>query len=105
MPRRSFTRAQTTSDTRGFGRDESCQIRCAFVDLLGIDLEGEPLGAGSYHPRALLSLDIWIREVALMEEACREQVCYECSDPTTTLVAILQRTPRWYEVATASHAD
>ena len=42
---------------------------------LGIDLEGEPLGAGSYHPRALLGIWIYgfmtgVRSSRKMEEAC-----------------------------------
>lgn len=93
MPRRSFTRAQTwllpptledmVSD------DHPARFAAAFVDgldteawdELGIDLEGEPLGAGSYHPRALLSIWIYgfmtgVRSSRKLEEACREQVCY-----------------------------
>ena len=93
MPRRSFTRAQTwllppTLEDLVCD-DHPARFAAAFVDgldaeaweELGIDLEGEPLGAGSYHPRALLSIWIYgfmrgVRSSRKLEEACREQVCY-----------------------------
>ena len=98
MPRRSFTRAQTwllppIEDL--VCDDHPARFAAAFVDgldaeaweELGIDLEGEALGAGSYHPR-----QIWIygfmRGVRSSRKLCREQVCLwlaGCSDPTTTL--------------------
>jgi transposase len=48
---------------------------------LEIDLEGDPLGAGAYHPRALLSVWVYgfmtgIRSNRKLEAACQEQVPY-----------------------------
>src|SRR3989304_8204676 len=52
----------------------------AWVEL-GIGLDGEPLGAPAYHPRALLS--VWIhgfmtgiRSSRKLDAACRDQVSY-----------------------------
>ena len=48
---------------------------------LAIDLQGDPRGAGAYHPRALLSVWIYgfmtgVRSSRKLEAACREQVPY-----------------------------
>ena len=74
----------------------------AFVDALEraiwieleIDLEGEPLGAPAYHPRALLSAWLYgfmsgIRSCRKLESACREQIPFlwltgwQCPDHNT----------------------
>jgi len=54
--------------------------RAAWIEL-GIGLDGEPLGAPAYHPRALLC--VWlhgfmagIRSSRKLEAACRDQVPY-----------------------------
>ena len=93
MPCRSFSREQTwlfppTLDEL-VCEDHPARFAAAFVDgldaeaweELGIDLDGDPLGAGSYHPRALLSIWIYgfmtgVRSRRKLEEACRDQVCY-----------------------------
>jgi transposase len=48
---------------------------------LSIDLDGKPLGAPAYHPRALLSVWLYgfmtgIRSSRKLEDACRDQVPY-----------------------------
>ena len=48
---------------------------------LGIDLDGDPLGAPAYHPRALLSVWLYgfmtgVRSSRKLEAACRDQVSY-----------------------------
>ena len=68
-------------------QDHPARFAAAFVDGLDaeaweeleIDLQGDPRGAGAYHPRALLSIWIYgfmtgVRSVRKLEAACREQV-------------------------------
>ncbi len=50
-------------------------------DELGIDMDGEPLGAPEYHPRGLLSVWLYgfmtrIRSSRKLEVACRDQIPY-----------------------------
>ena len=68
-------------------------LEAASWEELGIDLEGDPMGAGAYHPRALLSIWIYgfmtgVRSSRKLEAACREQIPYmwlqDCKDLTTT---------------------
>lgn len=56
-------------------------LKQSFWDKLGISLDGEPLGAPAYHPRALLG--VWLygfmtgtRSTRKLEAACRDQVPY-----------------------------
>ena len=93
MPLRSFNREQAwllppTLDEL-VPDDHPARFAAAFVDgldaeaweELAIDLEGDPMGAGAYHPRALLSIWIYgfmtgVRSSRKLEAACREQVSY-----------------------------
>ena len=48
---------------------------------LGVDVEGDPLGAPAYHPRALLSVWLYgfmtgVRSCRKLEAACRDQIPY-----------------------------
>jgi len=48
---------------------------------LGMELEGDPLGALAYHPRAILSIWLYgfvtgIRSSRKLEAACRDQIPY-----------------------------
>ncbi len=93
MPLRPFNREQawllppTLSEL--VPTDHPARFVAEFVDALdydawtglGIGLDGEPLGAPAYHPRALLS--VWlhgfmtgIRSCRKLEAACRDQVPY-----------------------------
>lgn len=69
--------------------DHPARFVAEFVDALdrsswtemGIDLEGEALGAPGYHPRALLSVWIYgfmtgVRSSRKLEGACRDQIPY-----------------------------
>jgi transposase len=69
--------------------DHPARFVAEFVDALdhaawaelGIGLDGEPLGAPAYHPRALLSVWLYgfmtgIRSSRKLEAACRDQVPY-----------------------------
>ena len=60
-----------------------------FVDILdgegwaelGVDIEGDPMGAPAYHPRALLSVWLYgfmtgVRSCRKLETACRDQIPY-----------------------------
>jgi len=93
MPLRPLNREQTwllppTLDEL-VPEDHPARFVGAFVDALnhtawsemGIGLDGEPLGAPAYHPRALLS--VWLygfmtgtRSSRKLEAACRDQVPY-----------------------------
>ena len=93
MPLRDFSRQQgwLLPPTLGelVAEDHSCRFVAAFVDGLDkdtweeleIELEGNPIGAGAYHPRALLSVWIYgfmtgVRSSRKLEAACREQIPY-----------------------------
>ena len=69
--------------------DHPARFVAEFVDALdrngwgelGIDLEGEPMGAPAYHPRALLSVWLYgfmtgVRSSRKLEAACRDQIPY-----------------------------
>ena len=48
---------------------------------LGVDIEGDPMGAPAYHPRALLSVWLYgfmtgVRSCRKLETACRDQIPY-----------------------------
>ncbi len=93
MPLRPFSREQAwllppTLDEL-VPADHPVRFAAAFVDGLdaaaweemGIDLQGDPRGAGAYHPRALLSVWIYgfmtgVRSCRKLEAACRDQVPY-----------------------------
>ena len=93
MPMRPFSREQawlmppTLDDLAP--EDHPVRFAAAFVDGLDaeareeleIDLQGDPRGAGAYHPRALLSVWIYgfmtgVRSCRKLEAACRDQVPY-----------------------------
>ncbi len=93
MPVRPFSREQAwllppTLDEL-VPADHPVRFAAAFVDsldaaaweALAIDLQGDPRGAGAYHPRALLSVWIYgfmtgVRSCRKLEAACRDQVPY-----------------------------
>ena len=93
MPMRPFSREQAwllppTLDEL-VPADHPVRFAAAFVDSLGaeaweelgVDLQGDPRGAGAYHPRALLSVWIYgfmtgVRSCRKLEAACRDQVPY-----------------------------
>ena len=69
--------------------DHPARFVAEFVDALdregwaelGVDLEGDPLGAPAYHPRALLSVWLYgfmtgVRSCRKLEPACRDQIPY-----------------------------
>mgnify|MGYP001616590153 CR=1 FL=1 len=69
--------------------DHPARFVASFVDTLdddvwrklSIELDGEPLGAPAYHPRALLSVWLYgfmtsMRSSRKLEAACRDQVPY-----------------------------
>lgn len=93
MPLRPLNREQVWMLPPTLGElipnDHPARFVAAFVDTLdhdawvelGIGIDGEPLGAPAYHPRALLC--IWlhgfmtgIRSSRKLEAACRDQVPY-----------------------------
>lgn len=56
-------------------------LAAAFWQKLGIVIEGEPLGAPAYHPRALLCVWLYgfmtgIRSSRKLEAACRDQITF-----------------------------
>ena len=64
--------------------DHPVRFAAAFVDSLDaeawealeIDLQGDPRGAGAYHPRALLigyTVSTGVRSCRKLEAACRDQ--------------------------------
>jgi transposase len=93
MPLRPFNREQAwllppTLDEL-IGTDHPARFIAAFVDGLDadtweeleIDLAGDPMGAGAYHPRALLSVWVYgfmtgVRSSRKLEAACRDQISY-----------------------------
>ena len=69
--------------------DHPARFVAEFVDALdredwaklGADIEGDPLGAPAYHPRALLSVWLYgfmttVRFCRKLEAACRDQIPY-----------------------------
>ena len=69
--------------------DHPARFVAEFVDALdkddwaelGVDIEGDPLGAPAYHPRALLSVWLYgfmsgVRSCRKLETACRDQIPY-----------------------------
>ena len=93
MPLRTFNRAQSwllppTLDEL-IPKDHPARFVAEFVDVLDQDvwadlqigLDGEPLGAPAYHPKALLSVWVYgfmtgIRSSRKLEGACRDQLPY-----------------------------
>ena len=93
MPLRPFSREQAwllppTLDEL-IPDDHPVRFAAAFVDSLDaaaweameIDLQGDPRGAGAYHPRALLGVWVYgfmtgVRSSRKLEAACRDQVPY-----------------------------
>jgi transposase len=93
MPIRPFNRQQAwlLPPTLGelISEDHPARFVATFVDMLdrsewlklGIGLEGEVLGALSYHPRALLGVWLYgfmtgVRSCRKLETACRDQIPY-----------------------------
>ncbi len=93
MPFRDFNREQGWLLPPDLGElvgpNHPARFAATFVDSLdeetwkelGIDLRGDPMGASSYHPRALLSVWIYgfmtgVRSSRKLETACREQVAF-----------------------------
>ena len=93
MPHRPFNPEQAWLLPPALGElileDHASRFVAAFVDGLDaetwkeleVDLEGDPMGAGSYDPRALLSIWIYgfmsgVRSNRKLEAACREQIPY-----------------------------
>ena len=69
--------------------DHPARFVAEFVDALdrddwaelGVDVDGDPLGAPAYHPRALLSVWLYgfmtgVRSCRKLEAACRDQIPY-----------------------------
>ena len=69
--------------------DHPARFVAEFVDALdrrgwkqiGVEIEGDPLGAPAYHPRALLSIWLYgfmtgMRSSRKLEAACRDQIPY-----------------------------
>ena len=69
--------------------DHPARFVAEFVDALdraawakmGVGIEGDPLGAPAYHPRALLSVWLYgfmtnVRSCRKLEAACRDQIPY-----------------------------
>ena len=69
--------------------DHPARFVAEFVDALGredwtkldVDIEGDPMGAPAYHPRALLSVWLFgfmtnVRSCRKLEAACRDQIPY-----------------------------
>lgn len=106
MPLRPFSRGQDwllpPNLEELIGEDHPVRFVAAFVEEmdraawaeLGIDLEGEVLGAPAYHPVALLSVWVYgfmtgVRSSRKLEAACRDQLPYlwltgwQCPDHNT----------------------
>jgi transposase len=93
MPLRPFNREQAwllppTLDEL-IPAEHPARFIAAFVDGLDaetweeleIDLAGDPMGAGAYHPRALLSIWVYgfmtgVRSSRKLEAACRDQISF-----------------------------
>ena len=93
MPLRPFNREQAwllpPSLDELIPADHPARFIAAFVDGLDaetweemeIGLAGDPMGAGAYHPRALLSIWVYgfmtgVRSTRKLEAACRDQISY-----------------------------
>jgi transposase len=93
MPLRPLTREQTwllpPSLDELISRDHPARFVAAVVDALepsewaalGLGIEGDPLGAPAYHPRALLGVWLYgfmtrVRSSRRLEAACRDQMPY-----------------------------
>lgn len=93
MPLRPFNREQAwllpPTLNELIPADHPARFIAAFVDGLDaemwgeleIDLAGDPMGAGAYHPRALLSIWVYgfmtgVRSSRKLEAACRDQISY-----------------------------
>jgi transposase len=93
MPLRPVNREQSwllpPSLDELLSQDHPARFLVEFVDGLdramwmemGIDLDGEPLGAPAYHPRVLLSIWLYgfmtgVRSSRKLEAACRDQISY-----------------------------
>ena len=78
--------------------DHPARFVAEFVDALdreewaklGADIEGDPLGAPAYHPRALLS--VWLYGFMTNVRSCRKLEA-ACRDPDTAPVADLLAAP------------
>ena len=80
---------------------------------LGVEIEGDPLGAPAYHPRALLCVWLYgfmtgLRSCRKLEAACRDQIPYlwltgwQASRPQHSM-AVLQGSPPGYEGVVQAH--
>ena len=93
MPLRPFNRGQAwllpPSLDEMIPADHPARFIAAFIDGLDaeaweeleVDLAGDPMGAGAYHPRALLSIWVYgfmtgVRSTRKLEAACRDQISY-----------------------------
>jgi len=93
MPLRPLNREQTwlfpPSLDEVVARDHPARFVAEFVDALdrsgwselGVDVDGEALGAPAYHPRGLLSVWLYgfmtgVRSCRKLEVACRDQIPY-----------------------------
>ena len=97
--------------------DHPARFVAEFVDAsdrddwaeLGVEIDGDPLGAPAYHPRALLSVWLYgfmtgVRSCRKLEAACRGPDTVSVADRVATSrpqhpVAILQRTQAGHEEA------
>ena len=93
MPHRPLNREQMwilpPSLDEFLGPGHPARFVAEFVDALddddwagiGIDKDGDPMGAPSYHPRALLGVWLYgfmtgVRSTRMLEAACRDQIPY-----------------------------
>ena len=93
MPLRPFCREQAwllpPSLEEMVPADHPARVVAAFVDALdatawaelAIEVQGDPLGAPAYHPRALLSVWVYglmsgVRSARKLEAACQDQLAY-----------------------------
>ena len=102
--------------------DHPARFVAVFVDALdkegwaelGVEINGDPLGAPAYHPRALLCVWLYgfmtgVRSCRKLEAACRDQIPYlwltgwQQTGPQH-LVAVLQRAQAGYEETVQAHS-
>ena len=101
--------------------DHPARFVAEFVDALdredwielGVQPDGEVLGAPAYHPRALLSVWLYgfmtsVRSCRKLEAACRDQIPYLWVDRVATSrpqhpVAVLPETTPEYERTVQAH--